>query len=95
MVLPTWQRRSVGSAMITWALTNLRLKTMPVWLCAQLDGHGLYRRFGWRDVMNVEMQLDEWAGANRGYGLHRTVCMLREPDGSDDKGTGRGSGDLS
>lgn len=26
------------------------------------------------------MKLDEWKGKGKGYGAHRTVCMLREPD---------------
>ncbi|KAI9757778.1 MAG: hypothetical protein M4579_003314 [Chaenotheca gracillima] len=79
MVLPAWQRRGVGSAMIRWAFENLRLDSMPVWLNAQLDGYPLYQKFGWKDVETIDIDLSDWAGPSRGYGQHRTVCMIREP----------------
>ena len=79
MVLPAWQGRGVGSAIILWALEQLRLDSMPVFLNAQPDGYGLYKRFGWKDVENIDVDLSRWAGPNRGYGMHRTVCMLRDP----------------
>lgn len=82
MVLPEWQGRGVGSAMIQWALKNLHLDTIPVWLCGQPDGYALYQKFGWRDIENVDINLSDWAGPDRGYGMHRTVCMLREPSGT-------------
>ena len=66
MVLPAWQRRGVGSAIIRWALENLRLDTMPVWLNGQPDGYRLYQKFGWRDIENVDIDLSHWAGPNRG-----------------------------
>lgn len=79
MVLPSWQGCGVGSAIIRWALEDLKLKTMPVYLTAQPDGHRLYQKLGWKDVETVDIDLSEYAGPNRGYGMHRTVCMLREP----------------
>jgi len=78
MILPSHQRLGIASSMIQYAITHLHLDTLPVWLCAQPDGYHLYRKFGWRDVESVEMRLEEWAGEGRGYGLHMTVCMLRE-----------------
>ena len=78
MIHPTWQRRGVGSAMIRWALEHLRPDTMPVWLCAQPDGYSLYLKLGWRDVEKVDMDLSKWISPYQGYGLHRTVCMVRE-----------------
>ena len=67
MVLPAWQRRGVGSAIVQWALENLRLDTMPVFLNAQPDGNRLYQKYGWLDVKNVDIDLSDWAGPNRGY----------------------------
>lgn len=79
MVLPAWQGRGVGSAIIRWAMENLHLDTMPVWLSAQPDGFHLYQKLGWTEIEDVDVDLSEWTGPNRGYGMHRTVCMLREP----------------
>lgn len=86
MVLPAWQGRGIGSAMIRWALQNLHLDKLPIWRNAQPDGHRLYQNFGWRDFEQVDVDLSHWAGPNRGYGLHRTVCMLRESSGGSVEG---------
>ena len=79
MIVPQWQRRGVGQAIGCWALDNLRLNAMPIWLNAQPDGYDLYKKFGCNDVGNVDVDLSKWAGPNKGYGMHRTVCMVREP----------------
>ena len=81
MVLPAWQGHGIGSAIIRWALEHLHLDQMPFWLNAQPDGYKFYKRLGWRDIDNVDIDLSKWAGPNKGYGLHRTVCMLRDPSG--------------
>ena len=81
MVLPAYQNLGIGSAIIRWALSNLHLDSMPTWLCAQPDGYSLYKKFGWRDIEAVDIDLSTWAGPNKGYGMHRTVCMLRDPRG--------------
>lgn len=67
MVLPAWQRRGIGSATVQWALENLRLDTMPVFLNPQPDGNRLYQKYGWLDVKNVNIDLSDWTGPNRGY----------------------------
>ncbi|KAL6714502.1 hypothetical protein ACLMJK_007927 [Lecanora helva] len=79
MILPEWQGCGIGSSIIRWALEYLRLDSMPVWLNAQPDGYKLCKKFGWKDIGNVDIDLAEWAGPNKVYGIHRTVCMLRDP----------------
>lgn len=81
MVLPAYQNFGIGSAIIRWALSNLHLDSMPTWLNAQPDGYALYKKFRWRDIEAVDVDLSKWAGPNKGYGVHRTVCMLRDPGG--------------
>ena len=79
MILPHWQRHGVGSAIGRWAQDNLHLDALPVWVNAMPNGYELYKRFGWHDVGNIDVDLSKWAGPNKGYGMHRTVCMLRNP----------------
>ena len=85
MVLPEWQGRGIGSAIIHWALEHLRLDSIPVFLNAQPDGYALYKRLGWKDVENIDVDLSRWVGLNRGYGVHRTVCMIRDPSNYEDE----------
>ncbi|KAK3166927.1 hypothetical protein OEA41_010052 [Lepraria neglecta] len=79
MVLPAWQRCGIGSAIVQWALENLRLDTMPVFLNAQPDGNRLYQKYGWLDVKNFDIDLSDCAGPNRGGELFEAIQNYSTP----------------
>ena len=81
MILPAYQRKGIGSELLRWILGNTELDKWPAWLAAQPKGRELYRKFGWEDVDNFDIDLSEWADPLSGYGLHRSALMIRPPGG--------------
>ncbi|MCJ1378760.1 hypothetical protein MMC17_001859 [Xylographa soralifera] len=87
MVLPEFQRRGIGSALLTYGLETLGANKWPVWLVTQMRGRELYRKFGFDDADMLDIDLSEYAGPHRGFGSHRSMCMIRQPKDA----TGAGS----
>ncbi|KAL9638579.1 MAG: hypothetical protein Q9164_001468 [Protoblastenia rupestris] len=84
-VLPTWQRKGVGAALMQHVVTNdIDEAGLPAYLNGQVGARRLYERFGWQEVDVVRTNLGEWGGE----GVNETVCMFREA-----KGTGVEVGD--
>ena len=65
--------------MLKWGFATLGLDKQEVWLTTQMLGRGFYRKFGWQDVDAVDMDLSEYLGELRGFGIHRTACLVRYP----------------
>lgn len=80
-VVPTHQRRGIGSALLKYGLDTLGAGALPVWLSTQIRGRNLYLKWGFGDVDSVDIDLTEFGGEWCGYGVHRSPCMLRMPDG--------------
>ncbi|MCJ1472986.1 hypothetical protein MMC13_001635, partial [Lambiella insularis] len=78
-VLPEYQRMGIGSALLEWGFQQFNLEKEKVWLGTQMRGRNLYRRYGWEDVDHVDIDLSDWGGKYRGYGIHRSPLMLRQP----------------
>ena len=79
MVLPEFQRMGIGSALLTYGLETLGANKRTIWLVTQMRGRELYRKFGFEDVDVLDIDLSEYAGPHRGFGLHRNICMIRKP----------------
>lgn len=65
--------------MLRWAFAEYGLEEKLVWLATMMDGRNYWRRYGWKDVDCVEVDLAEWGGKDRGFGLHKSPMMLRQP----------------
>jgi GNAT superfamily N-acetyltransferase len=78
-VKPEWQRRGIGSALLRWGFAEFGLEKQLVWLTTQMRGRNIYRKYGWVDVEYVDVDLSEWGGRYRGFGIHRSPLMLRQP----------------
>ena len=74
-VLPEWQRKGVGRRLLGWGLEKADAEGWECWLDASKKGEGLYRKFGFRDVGCVEVELGEWGG-EEGI-VERAVEMVR------------------
>ena len=78
-MLPEYQRLGLGSALLEWGFRSFGLETETVYIGTQMRGRNLYRKYGWEDVDYVDIDLSEWGGKLRGYGVHRSPIMLRRP----------------
>ena len=78
-VKPGYQRRGIGETMLRWGFKQLELDKEQIWLTTQILGREFYRKFGWEDVDAVDTDLSTYLGKYRGFGIHRTVFMVREP----------------
>ena len=79
MVLPTYQRHGIGSEMVRYALEELPSGQLPIWLHTQVRAAGFYDKFGWKEVDGLDVDMSEWKGDGLGFGMHRSLCMVREP----------------
>ncbi|MCJ1433709.1 hypothetical protein MMC27_003073 [Xylographa pallens] len=80
-VLPEYQRQGIGTALLQWGFEAFGLEREVVYIGTQMRGRNLYRRYGWVDVGFVDVDLREWGGKLRGFGVHRSPVMLRQPGG--------------
>jgi len=81
MVLPLFQRKGIGSALFRYGLQTLGADEVPIWLVTQMRGRAMYLKFGFQDVDVIDIDLSEYAGPYQGFGIHRNICMIRQPGG--------------
>ncbi len=81
MVLPQFQRQGIGSALFQYGLECLGADEVPIWLVTQTRGRAMYLKLGFQDIDVIDVDLSEYAGPWQGFGIHRNVCMLRQPGG--------------
>jgi GNAT superfamily N-acetyltransferase len=55
MVLPAYQRRGIGRAIINFAVANIDHQSLPIYLNSSMSGAPLYEKMGWKvvDVVTV------------------------------------------
>lgn len=42
-----------------------------------MKGRKIYERFGWKQVDVIDVDLGARGGTFEGYGMHRSLCLLR------------------
>jgi len=62
VVLPEWQRKSIGKRMLEWGLNVADQKGLESWIDVSPEGLGLYKKMGWKEVWEAEVDLGEWGG---------------------------------
>ena len=78
-VKPEYQKQGIGTALLRWGFNEFDLEKETVWLNTQMRGRNVYRRYGWESVEHLDIDLSEWGGKLRGFGIHRSHSMLRKP----------------
>ena len=78
-VHPKYQKQGIGTALLRWGFEQFDLEKEKIWIQTQMRGRNVYRKFGWVDVENFDIDLSRWGGEMRGYGMHRSPSMLRHP----------------
>ena len=81
MVLPSYQRKGIGTALMRHGFEELGADALPIWLVTQVRGRDMYRTLGFEDVDVVDVDFSEYVGKYKGFGVHRNICMIRQPGG--------------
>lgn len=81
MVLPAYQRLGIGSALLRYGFEELGADELPIWLVTQMRGRAMYLKSGFEDADVLDIDFSEYAGPYRGFGVHRSICMVRQPGG--------------
>lgn len=86
MVLPQYQFKGIGSALLRHGFDDLGADQVPICLVTQLRGREIYLKFAFEDVDVIDIDMSDFAGPYRGFGIHRNVFMVRQPGGVPGKG---------
>lgn len=78
-VKPDHQRRGIGSLLLAELFQHHGLENELVFLQTLASSEGFYAKFGWSAAKSTDIDLSKWGGENRGYGLHKSPQMLRQP----------------
>jgi len=73
------QARGVGSAMLHAGMQRADKEGLLIWLEATPAGHPVYEHFGWKTVDSVEIDLSDFAGKDKGYGVYKYWGCIRMP----------------
>ncbi|MCJ1240605.1 hypothetical protein MMC14_008609 [Varicellaria rhodocarpa] len=81
-VLPTYQSRGVGSALVRWGTEQADVRGVSCWIDVSPAGAGVYARAGFREIGGDDYDLSEFAPGGkkgkRGWGIYRFMYMIRE-----------------
>lgn len=69
----------IGSSIQKWAFDQYALEREVVFVQTIMGAEGMYERYGWVEEDATVIDLSEWGGKNRGFGLHRSPQMVRQP----------------
>jgi predicted acetyltransferase len=87
-VMPEAQRRGVSSALLREGLKEADRRGLPAFIEASPVGLGLYKKFGWKEVVKTTVNLKEFGGEDVecvSVGLIRPVGAketIKEPPNS-------------
>jgi GNAT superfamily N-acetyltransferase len=85
-VLPEYQRIGVGGKLLEWGLQEADREGVECWIDSSPFGLGLYKKFGWKEVGYLDVDLGRWGGEEGK--VRRTVDMVRQPHGKDNSRMG-------
>lgn len=71
------QGQGIGKQIVEWLYERYGLEKEVVIVQTRAMSEGFYEKLGWRTVSCTEVDLAEWGGKGRGYGMHRSPQMVR------------------
>ena len=80
MVRPGQQGRGIGSQMMRYGFEKLGADTLPCLVITQARLHEWYQKLDFEDVHVVDVDLAEYMGKYKGFGIHRSNVMVRPPN---------------
>jgi len=78
-VAPDYQRKGIGSSMLKWAFDEYGLGNDFVFVQTLAGAEKMYEKYGWVEKDATVIDLAEWGGVNRGYGVHRSPQLVKGP----------------
>ena len=75
---PKHERRGAAAMLMKWGFDKADKDHKRCYVEASSVGYPLYKRCGFEDVGEIVVDLDKYC--DKGFGVHRWVAMLREPD---------------
>jgi len=75
VVSPSYQRKGIGAQLMKFGVDEADRLGLRAYLEASVFGKGLYERFGYKDVKNIEFDCKPWGG--EGIDVH--TVMIRDP----------------
>ena len=76
---PNRQRRGLGSHLVDFLDRYHGLGNELVFVQTLASSEAFWKKLGWEIVDSTDIDLSDWQGEGRGYGLHRSPQMLRYP----------------
>ena len=77
------QGRGIGKHLVKYLYSKYNLNNGLVIVQTRGISEGFYAKLGWITADSTDIDLSEWGGKGRGYGLHRSPQMLRYPKSSE------------
>jgi GNAT superfamily N-acetyltransferase len=74
-----WHGRGVGRKLVEHIYSKYDLDKELVIVQTRAMSEGFYKKLGFVTVDSTDIDLSEWGGKGKGYGLHRSPQMLRYP----------------
>lgn len=78
-VKPNQQRHGIGRHLVEYLYSKYNLDNEFVIIQTRAMSEGFYAKLGWITINSTNIDLSEWGGKERGYGLHRSPQMVRYP----------------
>lgn len=77
------QGHGIGRHLVEYLYSKYDLDNELVIVQTRAMSEGFYAKLGWITADSTDIDLSEWGGKGRGYGLHRSPQMLRYPKSSE------------
>lgn len=81
-VRPDRQGQGIGRRLVEHLYSRYGLEKELVIVQTRAISEGFYAKLGWVTADSTDVDLSEWGGKGRGYGVHRSPQMLRYPKSS-------------
>ena len=85
LIRPQSQGQGIGSRLLQYGLEKLGADKVPTLIITQARINEYYHQFGFNDVRIVDVDLADYMGRRKGYGMHRSNVMIRPPGDASSK----------
>ena len=77
--------QGIGKHLVEHFYSKYDLHKELVFVQTRATSEGFWEKMGWTTADSLDIDLSEWEGKGRGYGVHKSPQMLRYPKSSEPK----------